>query len=354
VPTYGVHVPTEQVFFNVVGEISNIADYLGQVKGRKSLIWFSGQFPLAQTLGGNGAEHGIDYDQSQEALKSAYRKLEASRVAVFPIDVRGVVSASLALSRPVGQSQPGQQGPEMPTIASGGAAEQQGSWGGMDEVAAMSGGHAFYSNNRVAGELQSAVDLGRHFYTLAYSPKPFVEDGKWHKVKVTVDGPYLLSYRSGYFANPSTEMRSPERIKNSDPVRGYAIDEGASNIPILFEAKVRQEKGTSASSVSIQYAIAAKDMKFSSRDDGTQHAEFKVAALAYDSSGDVLSSAADDVSTHYSAVQMDQVTRVGVPMLQKMEVAKRAKFLLLTVLDLKTGRTGTVQLTLDTVHEGAP
>ncbi len=351
VPTYGVRVPPEQVFFNAVGQISNIADYLRQIQGRKSLIWFAGQFPLAQTLGGNGAEHAIDYDQSEEALKSVYRKLEASRVAVFPIDVRGVVSASLALNRPPDTNQQGQQ---MPTMAAGGAAEQQGSWNGMDELAAATGGHAYYSDNRLAGELQSAVDLGRHFYTLAYVPKPFAEDGKWHVVKITVDGPYTVSYRVGYFAKPSAAMQRLEASKKSDKDSGYTTDDGPANVPILFEAKVRRQAGTSGSGFVVQYAIAAKDLNFTGGDDGIQRCQFKVAALAYDSSGDVLSSAVDDVSTHYSAAQMTEVKRVGVPMLQQVAIAKRAKFLLLTVIDLRTGRTGTVQLALESVRETAP
>ncbi len=351
VPTYGVRVPPAQIFLNAVGQISNIADYLRQIEGRKSLIWFAGQFPLAQTLGGNGAEHGIDYDQSQEALKSVYRKLEASRVAVFPIDVRGVVSASLALNRP---PDPNQQGQQMPTMAAGGAAEQQGSWNGMDELAAATGGHAYYSNNRLAGELQSAVDLGSHFYTLTYVPEPFADDGKWHSVKVTVDGPYRVSYRVGYFAKPSAATQRLEASKKSDKDQGYTTDDGPVNVPILFEAKVRREAGTSAPEVVVQYAIAAKDLNFNKGDDGMQRCRFKVAALAYDSSGDVLSSAVDDVSTHYSAAQMDEVKRLGVPMLQEVAIAKREKFLLLTVIDLTTGRTGTVQLALEGVREAGP
>ena len=73
----------------------------------------------------------------------------------------------------------------------------------------------------------------------------------------------------------------------------------------------------------------------------------KVAALAYDASGSVLSDAVDDVTTHYSAAQMDQAQRVGVPVLQEITVRSRAKFLLLSVVDLETGRTGTIQLTVD-------
>jgi hypothetical protein len=76
--------------------------------------------------------------------------------------------------------------------------------------------------------------------------------------------------------------------------------------------------------------------------------------MAYEISGDALRSAVDDVSMNYSAAQMDEVRRLGVPMLQHVAIAKRAKFLLLKVIDLNTGRTGTVKLELEDVREDAP
>jgi hypothetical protein len=224
----------------------------------------------------------------------------------------------------------------------------------MDALASATGGHAFYSNNRLAGELESAVDLGRRFYTLSYNPKPYAEDGSWHTVKITVDGPYKLSYRNGYFAKPSAETQRLELTKKNDKDRGFTTDDGPANVPILFQAKIRPDAGTSASAMVIQYAIAANDLSFAPSNVGVQQAQFKVAALAYNISGDVLSSAVDDVSTHYSPAQMDEVKRIGVPMLQKIEVKKAAKFLLLTVIDIKTGRTGTVQLGLDNIRKNAP
>ena len=142
-------------------------------------------------------------------------------------------------------------------------------------------------------------------------------------------------------AKPSAEMQRLEAAKKSNKDIGYTTDDGPANVPILFEAKVQLRKGTSASGIVVQYSISAMDLNFSSGSDGMQHAQFKVAALAYDTSGEVLSSTMDDVSTHYSAAQMDEVKHAGVPMLQQVSISKRAKFLLLTVIDVKTGRTGT-------------
>ncbi len=345
VPTFAVSVPANEVFFNAIGELSNIAEYLGQMKGRKSLIWFAGQFPLAQVLGGNGAQQASEFDEMQEAMKSVYRKLEAARVAVFPVDVRGVVNASINVNLPVN---PDPTAASSPTIIAGQAAEQQGSWAGMDALASATGGHAYYSDNALAQQLRSAVDLGRHFYTLAYSPTPYAEDGAWHKVTVTVDGGYTVSYREGYFAVPSAEQQRMEAAKTRNKGK-YTVAEAPPNVPIVFQAEVRSEE-THGTNVSIRYAIQAKDLSFRAAADGTEQARFKVAALGYDGSGLVKSKDLEDVTTHFSKEQMRDAQRVGVPAVQTVGVAKGAKYLLLTVIDLETGRTGTVQMAVDSLR----
>ena len=216
IPTLAVSIPQEEVFYNAIAELSNIADTLVQAQGRKSLIWFTGKFPLSQTLGGNGAEGVHEFDATREALKSVYRKLETARIAVFPIDVRGVMDASLAVNLQAATKPNQAQGPNM---IAGGAAEVQGSWGGMDEVASATGGHAFHGRNGLTGDIRSAVDLGRHFYTLSYSARPYTEDGQWHKIHIVVDGGYVASYREGYFARSSA---ADEQLLNA-VLRGHEV-----------------------------------------------------------------------------------------------------------------------------------
>jgi VWFA-related protein len=349
IPTLAVSVPQGEVFYNAIAELSNIADTLVQAQGRKSLLWFAGKFPLSQTLGGNGAEGMHEFDATQEALKSVYRKLEAARVAVFPIDARGAMDASLAVNLQAATKPDQTQGPNM---IAGGAAEVAGSWSGMDELASATGGRAFHGNNRVAKEIGAAVDLGRHFYTLSYSANPYAEDGRWHKVRIAVDGGYVASYREGYFAiSPvATEQRLNAALHDHE-VSSRAVTE-FSTAPIVFEAKVRPMSGKPTPRLVIQYAISFGDLQFSAMGDGVQRARLKVAALAYDTSGSILSHSVDDVTTHYSPAQMDEARRVGVPVLQEITVARGAKFLLLSVVDLDTGRTGTIQLTVDSATQG--
>jgi Ca-activated chloride channel homolog len=77
----------------------------------------------------------------------------------------------------------------------------------LDELAGVSGGKAFYPNS--AAEMddifeQIALEL-RHQYSIGYRPANFVSNGKWHKIKVTVQAPrglprLFVRSREGYYA----------------------------------------------------------------------------------------------------------------------------------------------------------
>jgi Ca-activated chloride channel family protein len=77
----------------------------------------------------------------------------------------------------------------------------------LDELAGVSGGKAFYPNS--AAEMddifeQIALEL-RHQYSIGYRPPNFVNDGKWHKIKVKVTPPrglprLFVRSKEGYYA----------------------------------------------------------------------------------------------------------------------------------------------------------
>ncbi len=81
----------------------------------------------------------------------------------------------------------------------------------LDELASVSGGKAFFP--RSAAEMddifeQIALEL-RHQYSIGYKPENFVNDGRWHKVKVKVTPPrglpkLFVRTKEGYYAVPST------------------------------------------------------------------------------------------------------------------------------------------------------
>jgi Ca-activated chloride channel homolog len=77
----------------------------------------------------------------------------------------------------------------------------------LDEMTGVSGGKAFYP--RTAAEMddifeQIALEL-RHQYSIGYRPPNFVNDGKWHHIKVKITPPrglprLFVRAKEGYFA----------------------------------------------------------------------------------------------------------------------------------------------------------
>ncbi|HYG12306.1 MAG TPA: VWA domain-containing protein [Pyrinomonadaceae bacterium] len=77
----------------------------------------------------------------------------------------------------------------------------------LDELAGVSGGRAFFPDT--AAEMNEiferiAIEL-RHQYSIGYKPKNFVNNGKWHKIKVKVTPPrglprLFVRTKEGYYA----------------------------------------------------------------------------------------------------------------------------------------------------------
>lgn len=77
----------------------------------------------------------------------------------------------------------------------------------LDELAGVSGGKAFYPRSNAEMDdifEQIALEL-RHQYSIGYRPPNFVNDGKWHRIKVKVNPPrglprLFVRSKEGYYA----------------------------------------------------------------------------------------------------------------------------------------------------------
>jgi VWFA-related protein len=349
--------PVLTSFSDAVSEVGTISYYLAQMPGRKQLIWFSGKFPLFESP--LGLYSSVDMTADNEDLKLAYRLLEKARVEVFPVDVRGVTMGGPPINQPAPSSPgTGLQDPSNPGLSAPGDSAMDGLGdSAMDQMAGSTGGKAFYSENNLAKAIAGAVELGSDSYTLSYRPDPYTQDGHWHKVALKVEGPYRLSYRRGYFADekPGTPGKKMAGDDERQQKALAAVETAVENPPITFEAKldpmqVEGPKGTTT--FTVHYGITSKDVEFTDGADGKQEAQFKVAAIAFDRDGRVVNSALEELHAHFGPTQMAAVARIGIPVDQKIEVGKGASYLLLAVVDMKSGRTGTVQLTMDSAKSG--
>ena len=190
--------------FNTLGH------YLSAFPGRKNLIWFSGSFPFNPlpdpALKDPLASAQLDEQEYRETISL----LAKARVAVYPINARGVISQPAPDAATSGHThtvKPDNFNADLKKIGTSEPAEHS----RMDALSSNTGGIAFYNANNLAAAVASAIDAGASYYTLAYNPtNPPLQD-TYRKIHVDLTGAqagqaFQLAYRRGYYP---TDTSSP-------------------------------------------------------------------------------------------------------------------------------------------------
>ena len=182
----------------------DIGRFLSGLPGRKNLIWISGDFPyftvpdlnpgLRMNLPASSAPLRVDSANPffvGDDIRAAIDTLARAQTAVYPVDARGVTGAAHPSARPALYA----------------------SYMVEDTIAEETGGHAFYSNNDLAGALAEAADSGANYYTLSYSPSNQKDDGKLRRIRVETSrhGCHLTYRHSYYLRTPDAQFVTASR-----------------------------------------------------------------------------------------------------------------------------------------------
>lgn len=156
----------------------SIALSLSGIPGRKSLIWATGSFPFTLDSPSSvpGGNLSLLYERTMRALNDA-------QVAVYPVDLRGVLGSSLIADATYSG---GLSGPE---IGNGAAARgwlQNSSVDSLKNFAEMTGGRAYYNNNDLAAGFKRAADDSSSYYLLGYYLDTHNTKPGWRKLQVQV------------------------------------------------------------------------------------------------------------------------------------------------------------------------
>ncbi len=161
-----------------------VANHLAAIRGRKNLIWVSSGFPLVidDRLMGPQA-------QTRQVSRST-RAINNANVAVYPVDARGLIGAFI--------STPDAKTPVFATLDN-----TRPNIDTMQEIAAATGGRAFFNTNAIGDAIGRAIDDSRVTYVLGYAPALAKPDGKFHDIEVKVNRSGLdVRHRKGYLALP--------------------------------------------------------------------------------------------------------------------------------------------------------
>lgn len=337
--------PTGRIYYSDFDMLTKITFDLGQFPGRKNILWFSGGSTLY--LGPDPLSIG----ESQYDWRQIYDELEASRIAIYPVDARGLM------------------------VADGGR-RVFGQHALMDNIAEATGGQAFYNTNGLDLTAAHWLENDGTFYTLIYSPADFHTDNKWHKVEVKLDNDnatYTLSYRRGYFADgnngkPMQRIGEPRQrqLKNGETVTGPDTH----SIPIIFQARVLPVseappppaiEGQIAQApvkrgmipYSIHYTLPAKDFELAMTE-GKQQIVFGVAVVAFNEEGDSVSKLANKFVLTIDPAKLRLAPNTLIPADQQINLHKGENYLYFAVWDMTSGRLGTLQTPIEVAKVKKP
>ncbi len=339
--------PVDAIYLSDLDTLSQLSTYLSDLPGRKNLLWFT-----------SGSSRFLQPDATQfediAAVRRVYDSLEANRIAVYPIDARGLTVGNVFGM--VGQH-----------VA-------------MSEVAEATGGHAFYNTNGLKEAVQKVTATGGDFYSLTYSPKNYKEDKKWHKVCITLDDvPYNLSYRRGYFADGfnTSRVHSARSVTHlfagggsSDAGKTAAGNQTAANTaPIVFQARILPSSDPAAGPApqpvsgphrkapakpkhgsipySVTYSVPADDLTLASAAAGEGSMEVIVAAFAFNSYGSVVDQHVQRMILAINRENFRLHPHIDVPLNLQLQLAKGEIYLMLAVVDAASGRSGNLQIAMD-------
>jgi VWFA-related protein len=314
-----------------LGTLRQIAVFLSQIPGRKNVLWFTG-----------GSNFYLRADPtslpSYESMREIYDELETERIALYPIDARGLTVE----------------------IRFGMAQQQM----MMADMAEATGGQASYNNNGLAQIASRVVDTDADFYTLTYRPDDLKANNKWHKVKVAVDdGPYHLSYRRGYFDDGTGTSIPPRQTRTVLRAHGETFQAPTRHTePIIFEARVQPSIATQPANPvqssttahapkrnEVAYAVRYS-VPFDALTRETVNGETQIsvgaAILAFNHFGRLTGHVAQKLTFSLNTEQLKSAAAI-FRFDQQVNLPKGEDYLYIALWDMTNGRLGTLQLPLD-------
>jgi VWFA-related protein len=367
--------------------LQEIARFLIGLPGRKNLLWLSGSFPegIFPNAGANGRDSQTGRQQ-YEATRNyssdivvATDLLNASHVAVYPVDVRGL------------QVNPLYSAANKPSVQLGGGSSrdffqsQTAEHSSMDTIAENTGGRAFYNTNGLKEAAEEAMVEGSVYYTITYSPTNRTFDGTLRKVKVELSQPgYHLAYRRTYFADNFDQVARQQQDSPNDPL-AIALQHGAPNAHQLFfeahivprgqpvqasaeqmaelvryEAKATKNQKKLAQELQtptmlqqyvVSYGLLPRQLDLRRGPDDKLRGDLEFAAVSFNADGQTLDGQHTQIQDVITPERYAFMLESGYHMLQAIEVPTDARFIRLAVRDLSDGQMGSLEIPLPVAPE---
>ena len=301
-----------------------------------------------------------------DRVKETADMLTLSKVAVYPISAEGMMEEhileadSAGAGAPAGSGHFGSTGDSTMAPYNAGAGERAGTMAAMEQIAADTGGKAYFNTNDLNAAAQRAMNDGANYYTLTYSPTNAKMDGQYRRIDLHLtSGHYKLSYRRGYNADDAPTLRE---IPSGDPLRPLMKFGLPDTSGLLYGVRVLPEDPQPTNEVaragqntdlkppftrySIDFFIRWSDVSLAETRRGTHTGKIEVGLMAFDRDGKAVNWDGGTQVMDIKPDNFEDIQKSGIPSHMEIDLPDEAVTLITGVYDLSTGNVGTLQIPL--------
>lgn len=372
-----------------------LARYLGNIPGRKNLVWFSGSFPLDldpnDAISTNSA-NSFAGSNSESEIRRIIGLLARAQVAVYPVDCRGVQASPTTLGEYIGNTaatgNPSSFLGDKSSFEHTMAAEHS----TMERLASNTGGRAIMNENDLIKATAEIIEIGSNYYTITYSPSNTNWKGDFRKIEVKLaQKGYTLAYRHGYFADDpnspqnkviSTNLATGKTAKgaptqdNGRLVRAAMIHGAPGATEILYKVRVLPTgdpedlvaQGNVLSPFGLKKAAGrfnryvvdfdadARDMLFPPNPNGGFDCKVEFVVQVYqDSDGQLVNTASSTLVSTLTLAQRNKLIHSGFPFHEEVSVPLNGAYSLrIGVHDINSDHIGAVEVPVASVKDLPP
>jgi VWFA-related protein len=373
IPRIFLYADNFQPYYSATRALIQIAKFLADLPGHKNVIWLSASFQSAVLPSSDATVEGLS---ASEDIKEMTDTLARGQIAVYPVDVRGVVVTHVS-------AHPSPSG--MVTDDDGPALDA--SYLTERNIADATGGRAFYSTNDLAGALTEATETGGHYYTLTYSPSNQKYDGRLRHIHMELaKRAYHLEYRRSYYGNPNTAEPEPSKaLRAASELAPLPITRPADSLApnmqhgapvahqLLFRAHIHALAPPAKATAEQMASLANESAYFRERRtnhpakplrpiqlqtyeiDYTVAARYpalELAAAAFDADGKIVNAVVQRVAEDSAQFSSETPHEAIYRMQQQFDVPVSAISIRVAVRDVATDNVGALEVNLPLAPEG--
>jgi VWFA-related protein len=362
--------------------LNQLARYLSAIPGRKNLIWFSGSFPISLDPDPEQPLPFMNVRTYANDMRVTSDLLAAARVAVYPVDARGMMTqttADAAYSPNAARV----------VVSSGGKLVVHGNsmndssvvndyqtfmtqtmeeHGSMQQIAEQTGGVAAINTNDFKEAVARAVQNGSSYYSLAFVPPDKKMNGRYHRIRVAIDGGYKLGYRNGYYADASA------RPNGHNPgaaalVSSATLHGAPPSSQVLFRTQVLAASDPELAGVHFQdgpagdmantlkgpttryivgLQVGANGIQLTDLPGGVRQSQLEFIVVAYDADGKRLNFVDRSFAFGIKPEEYEQRMASGFRGRLALDVPAGKAFLRIVVQDLNSGNAGALEIPVNT------